>query len=256
MRSRQGSRPLKKWRYVGVYGPDVMVCVGAVRIGPARQAFWAVWDRDAQRLHERTVLGRGGVELDYGRARVRDQDVEIDLTLAETDGIETVCASGDSYGWTRKQGGIAAAGTVAVNGAKHAIDDGRAVIDDTSAYYQRHTEWQWSAGIGKSSDGRELAWNLVRGVNDPIVNSEQTVWVDGAAHEVGPARFAEDLSGVEFDGGGALRFASEATRVANDNKLIIRSRYRQPFGTFGGTLGPGLELAEGYGVMEEHDVYW
>jgi len=38
--------------------------------------------------------------------------------------------------------------------------------------------------------------------------------------------------------------------------LVMRSRYRQPFGTFRGTLPGGIELAQGYGVMEEHDVRW
>jgi hypothetical protein len=36
----------------------------------------------------------------------------------------------------------------------------------------------------------------------------------------------------------------------------VQSRYRQPFGTFSGRLPGGLELAAGYGVMEEHDVRW
>jgi hypothetical protein len=36
----------------------------------------------------------------------------------------------------------------------------------------------------------------------------------------------------------------------------VRSRYRQPFGTFSGALPGGIELADGYGVMEEHDVWW
>ena len=36
----------------------------------------------------------------------------------------------------------------------------------------------------------------------------------------------------------------------------MRSRYRQPFGTFSGELPGGIELAEGYGVMEDHDVHW
>jgi hypothetical protein len=256
MPPRQGLRPLKSWRYVGVYGPELMLCIGAVRIGPARQAFWAVWDREAQRLHERTALGRGGVRLGYGRAEVRDDSVQIDLTLAETAGVETICRSGESYGWTRKQGGIPVAGTVLVGGARRELGDVRAVIDDSSAYYERHTVWQWSAGVGRTGDGREVAWNLVRGVNDPLVHSERTVFVDGAPHEAGPARFAADLSAVEFDGAGALQFTSEAVREADENKLLIRSRYRQPFGTFAGTLGPGLSLAEAYGVMEEHDVYW
>ena len=45
---------------------------------------------------------------------------------------------------------------------------------------------------------------------------------------------------------------------------LVRSRYEQPFGTFRGVLPSsldgrlpsGLELAEGYGVMEDHDVSW
>jgi hypothetical protein len=246
------------WRYVGVYGPELMICVGAVRIGPARQAFWAVWDRGGQRLHERTVIGRGAVRLERGLARVYDGDVAIDLALEEGAGVETICASGASYGWTRKQGGLAARGAVALGRDRFEVE-ARAVIDDTAAYYERHTTWLWSAGVGATEDGRAVAWNLVTGVNDPAQSSERTVWVDGVAREPGPARFEADLSGVSFgDGvhGGTLRFTAEATREANENKLVVRSRYRQPFGTFSGTLGPGLELAEGFGVMEDHDVHW
>jgi hypothetical protein len=36
MRSRQGTRPLKKWRYVGVYGERFMLCAAIVRVGAAR----------------------------------------------------------------------------------------------------------------------------------------------------------------------------------------------------------------------------
>ncbi len=147
MPSRQGSRPLKAWRYVGVYGPELMVCVASVRIGPARQAFWAVWDRTTGRLYERTVIGKGRVELSPGRARLTDREVEFDLTLEETDGVETVCASAGSYAWTRKQGGIPARGWISIDGRRRPVQS-RAVIDDTAAYYQRHTAWRWSAGVG------------------------------------------------------------------------------------------------------------
>ncbi|HUO73735.1 MAG TPA: DUF2804 family protein [Solirubrobacteraceae bacterium] len=250
MPARQRLRPLKAWRYVGVYGPDVMLCIGAVRIGRARQAFWAVWDRSTRRLHERTALGRGAVTLEPGRAKVTDRAVQIDLELDETSGVETVCPSGDSYAWTRKQGGIRAHGTLAIAGEPRILD-ARAVIDDTAAYYARHTQWHWSAGVGVAIDGRPVAWNLVAGVNDPPGGSERSVWLDGEPVEVGSSVFAEDLSSV-----GDLRFVSEAVRESNDNLLLVRSRYRQPFGTFSGVLPNGVALAEGYGVMEEHDVYW
>jgi hypothetical protein len=36
----------------------------------------------------------------------------------------------------------------------------------------------------------------------------------------------------------------------------VRSSYRQPFGTFTGRLPGGIELDDGFGVMEQHDVRW
>src|SRR6516164_5564578 len=131
MPSRDGLRPLKAWRYVGVYGPELMLCAGLVRIGRARQAFWAVWDRERRVLRERTTLGSGRVKLQPGRVRVLENDVQIDLELEEEAGIETVCPSGQSYAWTRKQGGVDARGTIAVDGRPRPIQ-ARAVIDDTA----------------------------------------------------------------------------------------------------------------------------
>jgi hypothetical protein len=250
MPSRQRLRPLKAWRYVGVYGPELMLCIAAVRIGPARQTFWAIWDRVERRLREHTTLSRGTVRLEFGRARVRDGGIEIDIELEEEAGVETICPSAQSYAWTRKQGGVRARGVVRVDGAERAIDS-RAVIDDTAAYYERHTRWRWCAGVGVATDGRELAWNLVTGVNDPPYNSERTIWIDGVAAEPGPAQFDDRRCGV-----GALQFEAEAVRKRRENLLLLRSSYRQPFGTFAGELPGGVELAEGYGVMEEHDVRW
>jgi hypothetical protein len=250
MPSRQGSRPLKRWRYVGVYGDELMLCLASIRIGPARQAFWAVWDRRERRLRERTAIGRGNVRLAPGQAQVSEREVMLELSWEERAGIESVCPSGASYAWTRKQGGVPVRGRALIDGRPYEIA-GRAVIDDTAAYYERHTHWQWSAGVGQSVDGQAVAWNLVAGVNDPPSGSERTVWLDGDPREVPPCAFATDLSAI-----GELRFHAEATRERADNLLLLRSRYRQPFGTFTGRLPGGIELAAGYGVMEEHDVWW
>ena len=59
-----------------------------------------------------------------------------------------------------------------------------------------------------------------------------------------------------LDGLGELRFHAEASREHRQNLLVVRSRYRQPFGTFSGTLPDGSRLREGFGVMEDHDVWW
>jgi hypothetical protein len=258
----RGSRPLKRWRYVGVYGPELMLCVGHARVGPGRQSFWAVWDRATRRLHERTRLTGGGVRVGLdrpGRVLVVDDGMEIDLTLEEVDGVETICPNGDAYAWTRKQGGVRAHGTVVLRGVVRELD-AFAVIDDSAGYHARRTAWRWCAGVGRADDGRSLAWNLVAGVNDPPRESERTVWLGGVPIEVGPAAsFAEDLSTVETDDGVDLRFSTEAVRQRRENLLLVRSAYRQPFGTFGGVLpgphGP-LTVAEGWGVMEEHTAVW
>jgi hypothetical protein len=250
MPARDGLRPLKAWRYVGLYGPELMVCAADIRVGPARQSFWAVWDRDQRRLYERTRLRRGVVQLHLGHVRVVDREVQFELWLEETDGVETVSAHGDSYAWTRKQGGIAARGRIVLGGEPRMLE-GRAVIDDTAGYYERHTRWCWSAGVGTTTDRRAVAWNLVTGVHDAAHDSERTVWIDGVPHEADPAVFAADLSQV-----GGLRFRSEAVRARTENLVLVRSDYRQPFGTFSGALPGGVELAEGYGVMEAHDARW
>jgi hypothetical protein len=238
------------WRYVGVYGPDLMLCAAIIRIGRARQSFWAVWNRQQRRLLERTRLGAGRVRLDPGRLVVNDGATRLDLHLEEQDGVEAVCSTGQSYAWTRKQGGVRAHGVIVVDGTTAQLD-ARAVIDDTAAYYARQTSWQWSAGVGVAIDGRAVAWNLVSGVNDPLRGSERTVWVAGQPFEPPPSVFMPHLAGVD-----KLHFHAEARRERADNLLLLRSRYRQPFGAFSGELPAGIVLAEGHGVMEEHHAWW
>lgn len=246
----RGTRPLKRWRYVGVYTPELMLCVGDARIGPIPQRWWAVTFPDG-RLRERTTLGRGGVSVNGSRARVKAKDVEIELELDEDQPVEIASPAGESYIWTAKQAAVPARGHVVVAGRRFEIDSNSAFIDDSAGYHPRHTAWKWSAGVGRLDDRRRVGWNLVTGVHDSPESSERTVWVDGEPHEVAPQEFADDLSSV-----GGLRFTEWSAREEDMNLLVLRSRYRQPFGTFAGELPGGLRLAEGYGVMEEHDVRW
>jgi len=250
MPRRVGRRPLKRWRYVGVYGPELMLCAGSVGIAGVPQAFWAVWDRHGQRLWERTTLRRGRVTLPDGEVRVADREVSVDLVLAPAgDAVEVVSRHGASYIWTRKRP-VRATGLVTLEGRTLAVD-APGLLDDSAGYHARRTAWEWSAGAGVSADDEPVVWNLVAGVHDAPRGSERTVWIDGAAREVGPVVFAEGLDAV-----GALRFSPEAERVRRDDLLLIASDYRQPFGTFAGTLPDGTELASGHGVMERHRARW
>ena len=254
----RGGRPLKRWRYVGAFGDQLMLCAGFARVLGAGQAWWAVWQRDQGWLRERTVFARPAraVRFAPGRVTVRDGDCAIDLAVDEIAGVETVCPHGGGYVWTRKQAAVPVRGTVRVGGQRLEVD-ALGVVDDTAGYHDRHTEWRWSAGVGTATDGRALGWNLVSGVNDPVEGSERTLWVDGAARELGPVTFDEELGWARFaDDGALLRFAAEALRERHDDLLVMRSDYVQPFGTFSGALPGGLTLAAGWGVMEHHRARW
>lgn len=255
---RRHGRWRKRWRYVAAFGPEVMLCAGVARVGPATQAWWAVWDREEGSLRERTafVATQRTVRLEPGRVWVRDGDLAIDLVLDETAGVETVCPhGGDGYVWTRKQAAVPVRGTVR-RGERELRLDALAVIDDTAGYHARHTAWRWSAGVGRLEDGATVGWNLVEGINDPPARSERSLWVDGVAREVGPVAFAADLRSVRFAEEGELRCGHEAMRERHDELLVLRSDYRQPFGTFTGTLPGGARLAQGFGVMEDHVARW
>ncbi len=254
----RGGRPLKRWRYVGVFSEELMTCAALVQLGPARQSFWAVLSRGDGRLLERTRLvpRRGTVGLGEGRMQVHDDGVFLDLTLEEEGGIEALCQHGRQEVWTRKQAGIRARGRISLDGRPFREVEALAVVDDTAGYHARHTEWWWSAGVGEGPDGSALAWNLVSGVNDPQSGSERAVWVAGEPHETAPVSFTGDLERISCGDGSVLEFHPEAERRRSENLLIVKSDYRAPFGTFSGTLPGAIPLAHGLGVSEHHRALW
>jgi hypothetical protein len=257
MPARRGRRPLKAWRYAGVFGEDLMACAAEVRIGPARQSFWAVLDRRDGTLAERTrFVRRSRVRVTSGAVHVADAGARLDLALDRGDAIEVVCPSGGEYAWTRKTGGLRARGTWQPAGGARREVELRGILDESAGYHVREVDWRWSAGVGRLEDGRDVAWKLVAGINDPRTRSERTVWVGGAAREPTRVSFAPDLSAITFAGGERLVFTPEAERARRDDLLLFASDYAAPFGTFAGELGPGLRLAEGFGVMERHHARW
>jgi hypothetical protein len=251
----RSGRPLKRWHYVGVYGAELMLCAAEVHLGPLRQQWWAAATPDGK-IRGRTSLRSAGVRIDGSRLRVESSGARIELEVGEATGREVVQPHGARrYVWTRKRAGMPAHGFAELEGRRFHVH-GEAVVDETAGYHQRHTTWHWSAGVGRGAAGERVAWNLVSGVNDSVRDSERAVWIDGAESEPAPVEFADDLSRIAFAEGGELRFSEWAAREERTNLLVIRSSYRQPFGTFAGELPSGVPLAEGFGVMEWHDVHW
>ncbi len=236
--------PLKRWRYVGVYRADVMLCVGDARVAGIPQRWWAVALPDGS-----LVRGPAGRRARCGPRRASAACST--WSCRGRPGVEVVSPHGRSYIWTAKLAPVHVRGTVSAGGHTFELDGDDGFVDESAGYHARHTAWRWSAGIGRADDGRAVAWNLVDGVHDSAEDSERTLWIDGEPREVPPQEFADDLSGV-----GELDFREWSAREARVNLGLMRNRYRQPFGEFSGTLPGGFALAEGYGVMEEHDVLW
>lgn len=272
-----GRRLRKRWRYVGVFCDRFMLCAARAEVGPARQTFWAVLDREDGAMLECTrkprpgargevwsergggepwVIGsgEGGVvtRIESSRGSVRAE-----LRVGEGHWAETVCPSGEAGGWVWTRKRVAPVRCrVELPGRRLIETDAHGIEDESAGYHPRHTVWRWSAGVGVAADGRPVGWNLVSGVNDPPERSERAIWAGEEVHEPGPVTFADDLGGLSFADGSRLTFAAEAERRSRENLAVVRFDYRQPFGTFAGTLEGGLELAEAWGVMEHHDAVW
>ena len=252
---------------MGFFSEELLVCAARVEVGPLGQSFWAVLERSTGELHEQTRLripgrrgevwtegGRLGGDRDRAVTRIRSRGVVASLRCAAEPWVEVACASGpQAYTWTRKRSG--AIECELRLGDRLISASGRGIEDESAGYHPRHTEWRWSAGAGLALDGREIAWNLVSGINDPPRNSERAIWVDGEPTEPGPVSF-DGLDGVDFAEGSRLSFGVEAERRRDENMLVIRSSYRQPFGSFTGSLPGGIELERGLGVMEHHEATW
>jgi hypothetical protein len=207
----------KSWRWVGAFGPDLMLCVASARVGLLRRSWWAVWDGET--LHEGT---RAPFSLSYERGR------PIEVTTGPA--------------WTRKTP-LRVRGTVLGREI-----DLPGLLDESRGRHARRTAWRWAAGAGTAASGASVVWNLVEGLHDGSP-SERTVWVDGEPHEVGHQPF-DGLARV-----GDLAFDVVATRAKRENYLVIASDYEQPFGSFSGSLPIAGEL-HGWGVMERHEALW
>ncbi|MDQ2621586.1 MAG: DUF2804 domain-containing protein, partial [Actinomycetota bacterium] len=183
----------KRWRYVGFYGDEVMLCLATVLIGPMRHCFWSLWDRETGTVIEHTQLrpGRQEVAMEGSYVELRAGPVRASLVLGPSEPVEVVCPSGRGWGWTRKRAGVPVVGRIEAGGRIWEVD-GLGVDDESGGFQARHTAWFWSAGVGVSTDGRALGWNLVSGINDPDTGSERAVWVDGVPREPAPVVF-EDL---------------------------------------------------------------
>jgi hypothetical protein len=288
MPMRHRGRWRKRWRYVGAYSEELLLCAARVHVGPLVQNFWAVCDRASGEMWEKTRmllpgargdvwtehLGGEEVVAELGDIGVLDYApdegslVRIDCDVRGPDDaraflkfhggewVESICPTSEEgqYVWTRKRADVPVEVDVRI-GDRRWKADARGMEDESAGYHPRHTVWSWSTGVGRTTDGRSVGWNLVAGINDPPERSERAIWIDGKPTEPGPVSF-DGLDAVDFADGTRLAFSKECERSKEENRVLVKYSYRQPFGSFKGTLPGGIELEHGLGVMEFHDATW
>ncbi|MHB8594027.1 MAG: DUF2804 family protein, partial [Acidimicrobiales bacterium] len=194
----------KRWHYVSIAGPEVILAVAVVDVGWARNAFAYLFDRRRRRLvADRSVIGpprhaasvsmapgpeaktgfrsrRLFVKLDreddgIWRLEARSPELTVDATLKETPAGTTVCAiaavPGGVVDCTHKTPALRVHGVAGVPGASYPLEGCHGLIDHTSGLLARDTRWRWAS----ATDGR-VALNLTEGFTAP---AENVVWVDG-----------------------------------------------------------------------------
>ena len=231
---RRGGRWRKRWRYLGAFCDELLLCAARVQVGPLGQTFWAIWDREGRQMWERTRT------LLPGRAR-RGLDGEAETATRASSTTRPTrgrwCGSRPADRG-RRGAGLPAPRRRPLGGVRLPQRRGRVRVDPKAGrrsggvrrsdrraplagrgargggrvggYHPHHTVWSWSAGVGDATDGRSVGWNLVSGINDPPERSERAIWVDGEPFEPGPVSF-EGLEAIAFD---------------DDSRLAVQRRVR------------------------------
>ncbi len=274
----------KRWRYLGVFSDELLLCAARVGVGPIGQTFWAVWDRESGEMHERTrTAGAGRPRRGLDRARRRrghrDASTGRPTRAARWCGSRRRAQEGEEQVRAFLRVGEGSLGRERLpdrRGRRLRLDAqaGRAgrlrrahrrAADPLSRRAGSRTSRAaitptTPSGTGRpasasTTDGREVGWNLVSGINDPPQRSERAIWVDGVASEPGPV----ELRGPRRDR--ARRRPARVQRRVRAQQGGEAAVRRATATASRSAPSParcpgGLELAEAFGVMEHHDAHW
>lgn len=135
-------------------------------------------------------------------------------------------------------------------------------LDFSKGYPPRHTFWNWASMNAVTESGIEFGVNLVGDFNNSIENA---LWVNGEVRQLSQATFSygrpvekSDWHITTLDDTLSMDFKPLGMRSEDTNAILMMSRFKQPFGTFSGTLrlnGTDHKFT-GYGVVEEHFAKW
>ncbi len=280
----------KKWQYVFLATPEMMLALAVIDLGYLSSGICAVFDRGSRRLlvNDNPVLppicaqvgdvpadgmsarllgpairarlqgagGRVSVQATWAHA---DVDLMLDVSRAPppVTAIAEVGAPG-RFDFTQKTALVPAEGEVRAGNIRFPVQGQLAGLDYTHGFLARETAWRWAFAGGRAGP-HLVAFNFSDGFLQG--EGENVVWIDGEPQAAGPVTFSLPEAPLgswrvqSADGRVDLTFRAEGYRAQTVDLKVIFSRYLQPFGTFSGTVN-GIAVDGVPGVAEDHAARW
>lgn len=287
---------LKRWQFMGVCAPEFIFGAAIVHMGYLSNIFAYVYDRRDGELAEFNSIQPMAANTGFighllkGQAFYRSsQDLlelintsqSVSLELRLKIGLSASLAFSHTlpslsivtrvglrrFNYTNKEAGLPVSGEISMDGKRFRVHPDRpsGLIDYTYGYLARYTFWNWAAGTGYSTKGQRIGFNLAQGVNETGY-TENCFWIDDRMIKTATVDFQyDDLDEkgewriISSDGAVELIFQPEGSRSSHVNLGLISSQFRQPFGSFHGTLRDGkktYDLDRTAGFVEEHESKW
>lgn len=289
----------KRWVWACVSAEDLVFAFAVVRTGYAASAFLSVFDVGAFRMvtdgawtgpaplgrvtddvHGCGLVARYAsplprVRIEVTRAapgsgldvcvRAPGLGVELDACLGEPATPPPLAVVADLGGGdvdaTEKRSLLPVRGHARLGPRRIMLDGGIGGYDYTQGLLPRRTRWRWAYGLGASTRGEPVAFNLTSGF---VGEAECAVFDRAGVHGVAepeisydPAHPAEPwtVRGPGID----LAFRVAGVHAERRRLGVVRTDFLQPVGVFEGTLelsGRVHEVRGLPGVVEDQDVLW
>jgi hypothetical protein len=293
---------LGAFTYLGILGGDWLVGLAAVRLGYVANVFGfffdfrtgEVWGHSVKDLPNRLAFpldpdecsihyqGRG-CRLDLDKSHAREV-LEVDARFGDrlvVKGrfpygfsrqplrvVNPSCGDPNRFTFTEKCSPLLPDRlSLTFDGKERATGSEAALYDWSAGFFNRHSNWLWSALAGVLPDGTPVGFNFAALVNESFY-PENAFWVGGRRVRLGPVIFAYDPADPRAedwrihteDGQVDLRFRPLGERGERTRLPFLKVNFRQFFGEYTGWLreagGLPVRLEGVRGVAELHLSVW
>lgn len=285
--------------FIGIMTGDLLVGLAAVRLGYAAHIFGYAFDFRTGQLFERAAKALpsrlqfpmnpdessirfegSGCSLRMDKAHAQ-QGLELEATLGErlrvkgrfhygfgSQPLRVVnpsCGDPRRFTFTEKCAPLRAESlSVVFDGVERVQELGRAgaLYDWSAGYFNRNTNWLWSAFAGFLPDGTPVGANFAALVNESFY-PENAFWIGGERTRLPRVIFQydrEDPSKEDWrvfteDGLMDLRFHPLGERFERTWLPFVKVNFRQFMGEYSGKLGDA-EVSGVRGLAEVHFSVW